>query len=97
MRGLKVQTGLTEEADGGAQLAAPRSSGLGVELLQPLQDVPVAHLPVPHVALPTRAPGGRSDRWALQLWAWPGDPAETHLGVAGATVVQLASLWQECG
>lgn len=90
---------LTEEADGGAQLAAPGSSGLRVELLQALHQVPVAHLPVPHVALPTGAPEGRSHRGRCSEpgWAWPGDPAETHLGVAGPTVVQLAFGWQELG
>lgn len=50
----------TEEGDGVAQLAAPRSSRLGVQLVQALHDVSVADVTVPHEALKTRAPEGHS-------------------------------------
>lgn len=50
----------TKQSDGVAQLPAPLSSGISVELGQTLDDVPITNLSVADVPLQTVAPEGQT-------------------------------------
>lgn len=90
----------TEEGDGAAELTAPVTSDLDVELVQPLHDVAVAHLPVAHVAGETGAPAGQRRRgWSLapvvlvgkteqveEVGPHPPDPAWSSTAAVGVPV-----------
>lgn len=99
------RSGRTEEGDGAAELTAPVTSDLDVELVQPLHDVAVAHLPVAHVAGETGAPVGQRRRgWSLGPVVLVGKTEQveersghTHRTRPGPALLQLAFLWQEVG